>query len=87
MKTLPKPIKNFILIDQAEKKSKFNLSMAGNESDRKLETAKVLAVGPDVEYIVTGDTVIFKSYNLFVVSLEDKKELCFLSEDETLAIL
>lgn len=83
----PKPIKNFLLIKQIKKDYKGGLIDPRGEDDKRLEVAEVLEVGRGCEEVKKGQKVIFKSYNLFVVEISKDNELCFLQEDEVLAIV
>lgn len=80
-----KPINKFIWIKQEEDKHYGGIIDPRSGDDKRAERAKVLAVGDEVTKVKKGDIVIFKSYNLFVIELS-KKEHCFITEEEVIAL-
>lgn len=56
------------------------------DNDTKLEEAVVLAVGPEVEEVKKGDTVIFKAFNLDIVECRNET-LNFIKQGDILAVV
>lgn len=54
--------------------------------EKKLEKAKVLAIGEDTQgKVQPGDTIVFKSYNADTIEI-DQQEYSFIKEEDVLAI-
>ena len=79
-----KPLNKFIWIKQEEAAHYGGIIDPRSGDDKRAERAKVLAVGDEVTKVKKGDTIVFKSYNLFVIEL-NKKEFCFVTEEEVIA--
>lgn len=56
-----------------------------DEIDKRMEKAKVLEVGDQVENVKKGDTIIFKFFSLDEIKM-GKETVYFLSEDNVLGI-
>lgn len=82
-----KPLANRVLIERQEETNTTasGIIIPGNAKEKPLQ-GKVKAVGPDVEGIKDGDTVVFAKYSGTEITV-DNKEYLILSSDDILGIL
>jgi chaperonin GroES len=82
-----KPLKNFIQIniEKPDKETKGGLIIPDSQ-EKRLEKAKVVAVGKEIEQVKKGDTILFKQFSTDTIEV-DSKEFSFIKEEDVLAII
>jgi co-chaperonin GroES (HSP10) len=83
MKILPQ---RDLLLVEIKKQDKTDSGLVITSPDIILERAIVLEVGPYVKVIKKGDEVLFKSWAIDVVKIDDK-DYIHLAEDKVLSII
>lgn len=81
------PLADRIVLEQVESEEKTSSGIILPDSAKeKPEQAKVVAVGPDVKELKTGDLVLYTKYGPNEVKV-DGKEYLVVKEEDVLAIL
>ena len=81
------PLADRIVLEQVESEEKTSSGIILPDSAKeKPEQAKVVAVGPDVKELKTGDMVLYTKYGPNEVKV-DGKEYLVVKEEDVLAIL
>jgi co-chaperonin GroES (HSP10) len=83
MKILPQ---RDLLLVEIKKQDKTESGLIITSPDVILERAIILEVGPDVSRYVKGQEVLFKSWKIDVIQIEDV-DYIFLDEDGVLAVV
>jgi chaperonin GroES len=79
------PLASYIVAqgEQAEARTKSGLFLPGNAQE-KPKTAKVLAVGKDVQQVKTGDRIIYRSFSTTEVKV-GAEDYILVKEEDVLA--
>ena len=81
------PLADRIVLEQIESEEKTSSGkILPDSAKEKPEQAKVVAVGPDVKELKTGDLVLYTKYGPNEVKV-DGKEYLVVKEEDVLAIL
>ena len=85
MSTPLQPLSDYVVAvsEEAETKTASGLYIP-SEAQEKPKTAKVVAVGPNVKQVKTGDRIVYKSYSTTDVKV-GKDEYILVKEEDVLA--
>jgi len=85
MSTPLKPLGDYVVaqVEEAESKTASGLYLP-DAAKEKPKTSKVVAVGPDVKGVQTGDRIVYKAYSTTEVKV-GKEEYTLVKEEDILA--
>lgn len=83
-----KPLHDYVLIEPGKPIEKIG-GIIISRGTGTAEEGKVKEVGPQVEGLKRGDTILYKDYNLISVKIQRKGgevELCFIKADDIICV-
>ena len=80
------PLGDRVLIQIDEPEAASNLIIMPDDNEKEANSATVLAIGKDVEFLSKGDKIVFEKWSLITFKYE-KKECYFVKENGVIGIV